>query len=95
MIIDSGADVSMISRSVADLLGLRYEPKRSVFTAGGSIEAFTSTILITLPGLTSMFVPCIVVDADVPLALGRAGFFDAFDIVFHQKGGVFAVSPAV
>ena len=96
-LIDSGANVTLVSKYTADFLGLTRGPPKGVIGIAGSGETALSAMEILVPNVSSepMRIPCLIVDQDIPILLGRAGFFDAFDIVFHQKGGVFAVSPAV
>ncbi|MBI3623559.1 aspartyl protease family protein [Candidatus Pacearchaeota archaeon] len=92
-LLDSGADVSVIPKEVAELLGLdlnkRKEEARGI---GGIVPAIQTNMNIELGKPHEMYsfnIPVKVVlseiDEEIPVLLGRAGFFDKFVISFDQK----------
>ncbi len=92
-VVDSGADVSMATRYLCELLGLRWD-------AGGEVElrgivpreecrvrARLHPVEIYLPDADRrLTIPMCFADSDdAPMLLGREGFFDAFGIYFDKK----------
>jgi hypothetical protein len=94
-LLDSGADVSVIPKDMAELLGLDLErkPVEESRGIGGTVRS-VSTVLqliveakrgheryqITLP------VNVLLDGESPPLLLGRAGFFELFVITFDEDG---------
>jgi len=93
-LIDSGADVSVIPQDVAELLGLDLTGKRrKVRGIGGWLESVERKIIIkiskgheshdfTLP--VKVIFGAQETIGDIPIILGREGFFDKFKITFDQ-----------
>ena len=90
-LLDSGADVSVVPRALAELLGLDLSGKREEsFGIGGIVSAVKTNLNIELgKGHEHHFiqlpVKVILTDDDFPILLGRAGFFDKFVITFNQR----------
>ena len=90
-LIDSGADISAMSKEMADILGLDLnKPIDYAFGIGGKVEAIeTKMNLLIEKGHEhySLTIPVKVIlgNYDFPILLGRAGFFDEFIITFNQK----------
>ena len=86
--IDSGAVVSLLRRSVADLLGLQFEAGRRIelsAVGGGHTVAYVHelTVRIDGDGGTGLLVPFAIADKErVPNLLGRRGFFDVSQVDF-------------
>ncbi len=91
VLLDSGADVSAIPKSIAELLNLDLGGKKeSVFGIGGKVPAVeTSMDVEVIKGhekyLFKIPVKVILDDSDFPPLIGRAEFFDQFDITFKQR----------
>src|SRR3989344_2415684 len=93
-LLDSGADLSVIPKDVAELLGLKLSgQKEEARGIGGKVDAVQTTMNIELGKphekytLTNIPVKVIFnhMDQEIPLILGRAGFFDKLIISFNQK----------
>ena len=90
-LVDSGADTTVVPRDLADLLGMK-ENAASTETGGigGKVKVKRSRLHFMLEGNRerySLDVPALILqdnDNDVPLLLGRHGFFEHFHITFKQ-----------
>ena len=90
-LVDSGADTNVVPRDLADLLGMK-ENAASTETGGigGKVKVKRSRLRFMLEGNRerySLDVPALILqdnDNDVPLLLGRHGFFEHFHITFKQ-----------
>jgi hypothetical protein len=90
-LLDSGADNTVVPKDLAELLGLKEKEKVSETGGiGGNINVKESRLRFRLKGSHesySLDVPALVLQdssADVPLLLGRHGFFENFHITFKQ-----------
>lgn len=91
-LVDSGADTSVIPKNIAVLLGLREsDHEENTGGIGGLVKVKTSRIPFSIIGeheKHNLNIPVLVLqdpEADVPLLLGRSGFFENFDINFRQN----------
>jgi len=92
-LIDSGADISVIPKEVAELLGLNLDKKKEEARGiGGIVPAIQTSINIEIGKPHEMYnlnIPVKVIlsniDEEIPILLGRVGFFDKFIITFDQK----------
>ncbi|MFC1722931.1 retropepsin-like aspartic protease [Nanoarchaeota archaeon] len=90
-LVDSGADISAMSREFAEALGLDLRGKRSAaFGVGGKSEAVDTKMKILVSKghesySFSIPVKVLMNDSDFPILLGRVGFFDKFIISFDQS----------
>ena len=91
VLIDSGADISAISKDMAEILELNLSGERDfAFGIGGKVEAVESKMSLAIEKAHEHYeltipVKVILGDYDFPILLGRAGFFDEFIITFNQK----------
>jgi hypothetical protein len=89
MLVDSGADLSIIGYSQGMRLGFRLEPDEDVVTLhgiGGEVEGFRRNVSMTIAGHT-FEAPVLWAQTDtVPVILGREVVFNLFDIEFRQAG---------
>jgi len=91
-LLDSGADTTVIPKDLAEVIGLK-EKKTDSETGGigGKVKVKESKLRFRIAGNResySLEVPALVLqdaDADVPLLLGRHGFFEQFNITFKQN----------
>ena len=89
-LIDSGADISVLPQGIAELLGLNVDGKReSAFGIGGTVACVQTTLSAVLAKGHEQYtfqlpVKVILGDYDLPILLGRVGFFDKFVITFNQ-----------
>ncbi len=91
LLIDSGADYTLISKSDAAVLGLNY---KNINTKEIKVEianlAFIHTkkshLTITIED-NSFKIPVLIAKEEVECLLGRKGIFDKFDILFREKEG--------
>ena len=90
-LLDSGADISAISKSIAELLGLKLEGDIGLaYGIGGKVKSIESSVKILVQKgherySFDMPVKVIIDDYDFPILLGRAGFFNRFVITFDQE----------
>ena len=89
-LLDSGADISAIPMEMAEILGLDLNGKKNpAFGVGGEVDAIDTEIEVNIKKghedyKFKMPVKVILEDYDLPVLLGRAGFFDKFVITFNQ-----------
>jgi len=93
-LIDSGADTTVIPKDLALLLGLKESRVESETGGiGGKVKVRESKLAFRIKGKResySLDVPVLVLQdnsIDVPLILGRHGFFEHFEITFKQVQG--------
>ncbi len=92
-LIDSGADISAISKDMAETLCLDMNAKiTSAFGIGGKVDSIETTMTIEIRKGHEQYrfvipVKVILDHFEFPLLLGRSGFFDQFKITFSQKEG--------
>ena len=96
-LLDSGADVSAIPQEVAELLDLDLSGKKEDASGiGGKVPAVQSKINVQIEKPHEVYTFTIPVKVilnkeikfdgqELPVLLGRAGFFDKFVITFDQK----------
>lgn len=91
VLLDSGADISAIPKAVAELLGLDMSGNtEDIEGINGKVPAVQSTMHLELSGRSheqySFDIPVkvILTEHDMPVLLGRVGFFDKFVITFDQ-----------
>lgn len=88
--LDSGADISAISRDIAEILDLDLRTKHSpAYGIGGKVDAVDTIMGIIIEKGHEHYnfripVKVILGNYDFPILLGRAGFFDKFIVSFNQ-----------
>ena len=90
---DSGADNSVVPKDVAELLELDLnKPKEEARGIGGKVPSVQTSMNIELKRSHEAYsfrIPVKVILKDeideMPILLGRAGFFDKFIVTFNQK----------
>jgi len=100
-LVDSGADISVIPKEVAELLGLDLSGKREEARGiGGKVPSVQTKLQIELIKPHEIYnynIPVKVIldvkDEEIPVILGRAGFFDKFVITFDQKEEKIILKP--
>ncbi|MDO8576031.1 MAG: retropepsin-like aspartic protease [bacterium] len=97
-LIDSGADQITMPAAIAEVLGIEREkcPKRSaVGISMERTEGFIGELDFHIRNQTETFkAPVVFIDTDVPVLLGREGFFNRFRIKFEQDHDTFEITPA-
>jgi hypothetical protein len=87
--VDSGAVVSLLRRSVAELLGIELESGRKIELAtigGGKTRAHVHELLSRFDDGMQLTVPYAIADTeDVPNLLGRRGVFDVLQVDFDAS----------
>ena len=91
-LLDSGADQTVISNDLAEFLGLKQHktPEGKTGGIGGKVKVNASALSLQLKGeheSHNLTIPVLVLQEDyedVPPLLGRAGFFENFEITFKQ-----------
>ena len=88
MIVDSGAEISLINKVLGEELGFAIAYGEKIETGqgvGGDIKYVNRIVDLSIAGHTFKApVAWVVDDTDVPLLLGRETVFDLFDIKFLQ-----------
>jgi hypothetical protein len=96
-LIDSGADQIMMPAAIAEAFGIDRDqcPKRiSLGVSMEPVDGFVSDLTFRIAHQPNAFeAPVIFIDADVPVLLGREGFFDRYRIKFEQDHDTFEISP--
>ncbi|MBI4150638.1 retropepsin-like domain-containing protein [Candidatus Woesearchaeota archaeon] len=89
-LVDSGADSIVIPRDLAEVLGLKLGEEQETAGIGGKTKVRRTRFMFTVRSERESYrivAPALVLmddGMDVPLILGRNGFFEAFDITFRQ-----------
>ncbi len=91
-LVDSGADISIIPKDIAEILGLKIDEKKidKVYGIGGTVRAIESNVNINIQKGHENYnfnlpIKVVLDNYDFPIILGRIGFFDKFIISFNQK----------
>ncbi|KRQ15359.1 aspartyl protease family protein [Bradyrhizobium manausense] len=96
-LIDSGADQITMPAAIAEALGIDRAACKTRSVFGISMEhseGFVAELSFRLRNQASSFTaPVIFIDTDVPVLLGREGFFDHHRIRFEQDHDTFAIAP--
>ncbi len=93
-LLDSGADISVIPRGLAEFLALRLGAPTSSKGIGGEIRVRDARLNVQVRANRGhevhqmVDVPCQVADDDgVPIIIGRRGFFDKFTVTIDERKG--------
>jgi hypothetical protein len=96
-LIDSGADQIMMPAAIAEVFGIERNncPRRtSMGVSMESIEGFVHHLTFHITHQADAFdAPVVFIDTDVPVLLGREGFFDRYRIKFEQDHDTFEIAP--
>ena len=91
-LLDSGADTTIIPKDLATVLGLKlHKYEEETGGIGGKVKVRKAQVSLIIKGgheKYSLNIPVLVLekeDIDVPLLLGRNGFFENFHITFRQN----------
>ncbi len=91
-LLDSGADNTVVPNDLAQILGLKEERNSDDETKGigGKVKTTSSKLHLRIKNERenySLDIPVLILktDSDIPLLLGRQGFFENFDITFKQN----------
>ncbi len=91
-LLDSGADISVIPKGLAEFLDLDLSGVRETANGiGGEVSVIATNIIVYVEKGHESYnfkIPVQVVledKDDVPVILGRTGFFDKFIIYFNQQ----------
>ena len=97
-LIDSGADQIMMPAAIAEAFGIDRAASARRTLLGVSmvpIEGFVAYLTIHVEHQEDPFdAPVVFIDTDIPILLGREGFFDQYRIKFEQDHDTFEISPA-
>lgn len=89
-LIDSGADMSVIPKGLAEVLDLDLSKEtQKAFGVGGDVQVKNSEMLIKIGKKHEKYefkIPVqVILNDDAPIILGRKGFFNKFVIVIDEK----------
>lgn len=98
-LIDSGADQITMPAAIAEVFGIEREKCLKRGAVGISMERtegfVSSELTFHIRNQTETFkAPVVFIDTDVPVLLGREGFFDRYRIKFEQDHDTFEITPA-
>jgi hypothetical protein len=97
-IIDSGADQIHMPAAIAEVLGIDREKCRTWNSMGISMQntpGFIGELTFQVRNQATKFTaPVVFLDTDIPILLGRDGFFDKHRIRFEQDHDTFEIIPA-
>ena len=95
-LIDSGADVTMLSTEIADTIGVDWKNcKRSntMGISGGSQTSYLGSMDVAVKGIgETITIPVLFTEAEIPILLGQEGFFDHYRIRFEKDHDVFEIT---
>ncbi len=98
-LIDSGADQIHMPAAIAEVFGIDRDacPKRtSMGISMERIEGFVAELVFRIQYQPQSFkAPVVFIETDIPVLLGREGFFDHNRIKFEQDHDTFEIAPAV
>lgn len=96
-LIDLGADHIMMPAAIAEVLGIDLAacPRRAVLGVSMEpIDGFVSHLTFQISNQEDRFdAPVLFIETDVPVLLGREGFFDIYRIKFEQDHDTFEIVP--
>jgi hypothetical protein len=91
-IVDSGADISLAPRQLAERIGLDWTKGSRVKLSGISpkpeclVEGRTHLVSVTLPDFPrELVLPICFGEGNAPYLIGREGFFDHFQVTLDKK----------
>jgi len=97
-LIDSGADQIHMPAAIAEVFGIEREKCRPWTSIGISMDrtpGFVGELTFKIQHQAEAFMaPVIFIDTDVPVLLGREGFFDKYRIKFEQDHDTFEITSA-
>lgn len=96
--IDSGADITLIPRSVGDLLGFELKQDETIEEIGGiagKLPTVRRKVKIRIGKNELDTEIAWALTEEVPLLLGRKDVFDTFYITFKQDKGLIVFEPIV
>jgi len=89
-LVDSGADDTVVPKDLSIILGLKEHEESDTGGIGGKVKARKSRLSFEIRGSRETYhldVPVLILQdqsSDVPLLLGRHGFFENFHVIFKQ-----------
>jgi len=90
-IVDSGADISLAPRQLAERIGLDWDKGSKITLSGISpkpectLEGRIHNVSALVPDLAfELALPVCFANGNAPLLIGREGFFDEFDITLDK-----------
>lgn len=97
-LIDSGADQIHMPAAIAEVFGINRDqcPKRASMGISMELtEGFVGELTFRIKNQAETFnAPVVFIDTDVPVLLGRQGFFDRYRIKFEQDHDTFEITPS-
>ena len=88
IIIDSGADISVIPKTIGESISLKKTQLHYLGGIGGRIGYYINHVNVELADKKITIPVAWITNDNSPLLLGRKGVFDKFRICFNEKKGV-------
>ena len=89
LLLDTGADCTMVPKSLGELAGVDFSRLRATTVTGvegRGVNAYFGTIRLRIAEFVLPPIPCLFGASErTPLLLGREGFFDLFDVAFDNR----------
>ena len=96
-LVDSGADQIHMPAALAEVFGIDRDtcPRRSSMGISmEQIEGFIGELTFRIKDQATTFTaPVVFIDTDIPVLLGREGFFEHYRIKFEQDHDTFEITP--
>ena len=96
-LLDTGATVNVLPRSVGDALGLDWDSLPTPITLGGNLARVPARAVVLTARVgpyPSVRLAFAWADTDaVPVLLGQVNFFLEFDVCFYRSAAAFEVRP--
>ena len=94
-LIDSGADVTMMSTEIADALGVDWKSGRkssAMGISGGLQTSYLGSIDVAVKRIgETITLPVLFTEANIPILLGQEEFFDYYRIRFEKDHDMFEI----
>lgn len=91
-VVDSGADISLGPRRLCRFLGIRWSDGTPITLTGISrrktcqVKGRIHHVQMIIPEVQKQItIPMCLAWTEAPMLLGRAGFFDHFEVVFNKR----------
>lgn len=88
-LVDSGADVTVLPKGIADLIGVKIIGESESQGIGGKVKVKTGSVTFRIKGehayhkITTHVE--IIEDDSIPVLLGRRGLFDRFKVIIDEQ----------
>jgi hypothetical protein len=97
-VIDSGADVTMMSTQIADMFEIDWKQlptSRTLGISGTTQVSYLGSMDVAVKKIgEALTLPVLFTEANIPILLGQEGFFDAYRIKFEKDHDTFEITKS-